>query len=152
MQYLLAIDCGLTFSKAVIFSTKGKEIAHGFRKPEILYPQAGWVERDMEHLRRRCAPWLREIPSSKNLEARWTLSESVLRWHVAMEGVLEPDIDIEVTAEGFVVRALPALPDEPLLCSLLPVPPGFDVSRPRIRFESGYLEVRVYLKPRRGNR
>ena len=50
MQYLLAIDCGLTFSKVVIFSTKGKEIAHGFRKPEILYPQAGWVERDMEHL------------------------------------------------------------------------------------------------------
>jgi L-xylulokinase len=50
MPYLLAIDCGLTVSKAVIISTEGKEVACGFSKPEVLYPQPGWVERDMEDL------------------------------------------------------------------------------------------------------
>lgn len=105
------------------------------------------IEEEMRLLQRRCAPWLHDVPAARRLAARWTLSGFVLRWHVAMEDILEPDVDIEITAEGFVVRALPPLSHEPPLVGLLPVPPEFDAARPKIRFESGYLEVRVSLRP-----
>ena len=68
MPYLMAIDCGLTVSKAVIFSTEGKEIAHGFTKPETSYPKAGWVERDPEHLWRHVCRAIKDAMSCSSLE------------------------------------------------------------------------------------
>ena len=50
MQYLMAIDCGSTVVKAVIFSLDGKEIAIGSAKPDTLYPKPGWTERNVQNL------------------------------------------------------------------------------------------------------
>ncbi len=68
MPYLLAIDCGLTVTKAVIFSTEGKEIAHGSTKPETSYPKAGWVERDPEDLWRHVCLAIKDAMSCSGLE------------------------------------------------------------------------------------
>jgi len=50
MEYLMAVDCGSTVCKVVIFSESGKEIASGSAKPETLYPRPGWTERNVHHL------------------------------------------------------------------------------------------------------
>ncbi len=50
MKYLMAVDCGSTLCKAVIFSEKGHEVATGTAKPETLYPKPGWTERNVEDL------------------------------------------------------------------------------------------------------
>jgi L-xylulokinase len=47
---LLAVDCGLTLVKAVLFSSKGKVIASASSKPPTLYPKSGWAERKPEDL------------------------------------------------------------------------------------------------------
>lgn len=108
------------------------------------------IESEIERMLRRCDPWLRDVPARRRLSVRWTLSGKALRWHVALEDVLEPDVDIEITADGLVVRARTLRDDAPLCVALLPVPSGFDANRPRIRYETGYLEVRVLRVARRG--
>ena len=50
MEFLMAIDCGSTVIKAVIFSSDGKEIAIGSAKPATLYPKPGWTERNVQNL------------------------------------------------------------------------------------------------------
>ena len=90
------------------------------------------------------------MPEAREAAARWTLAEGVLRWHLVLEEVLEPDVDVEITQEVLVVRAQPQA-RRPLLLALLPVPSGFDIANPQIRFERGYLEVRVQLDARAGS-
>lgn len=68
MMYLMAIDCGLTVSKAVIFSTEGKEMARGFTKPETSYPKAGWAERDPEVLWHHVCRAVRDAMTHSGLE------------------------------------------------------------------------------------
>ena len=46
MDYLMAIDCGSTTSKAVIFSSDGTEVGIGSAKTPFHYPKPGWVEKD----------------------------------------------------------------------------------------------------------
>jgi len=46
MEYVLSLDCGITMTKAVIFSSDGKEQGIGFSKPPVIYPKPGWVEKD----------------------------------------------------------------------------------------------------------
>lgn len=45
MEYVLSLDCGITMTKAVIFSSYGKEKGIGFSKPPVIYPKLGWVEK-----------------------------------------------------------------------------------------------------------
>ena len=101
------------------------------------------IEREIERLHRRYASFLREVPDSHELTARFSISHGVLRWHVTLEEVLEPDVDLEITGDAILVRARPASRTESLLVAILAVPSGFDLTRLRVRFEAGYLEVRV---------
>jgi L-xylulokinase len=50
MPCLLAVDCGLTLVKAVLFSSSGNVVASASSKPATLYPETGWAERNMEDL------------------------------------------------------------------------------------------------------
>ena len=54
-RYLVGIDNGGTMSKAAVFTADGRELASASRKVEILEPQPGWSERDMEDLWRNTA-------------------------------------------------------------------------------------------------
>jgi hypothetical protein len=104
------------------------------------------LERDIERLRRRHEALLRELPSTRELRARWTFGRRALYWIVPIDEedeVLEPDIDIEITADLLVVRARAQSDERLILVGLLPVPRGFDVRHPRIRYEEGFLEIRV---------
>ena len=104
------------------------------------------LEREIERLRRRHEILLRELPSTRELPARWTFGCRALCWIVPIDEeykVLEPDIDVEITSEILVVRARPQSDEDLTLVGLLPVPPSFDISHPRIRYEEGFLEIRV---------
>jgi len=111
------------------------------------------LEREIERLRRRYAVLLRELPATRELPARWTLGRRALCWIVPFDEedeVLEPDIDVEITSEVLVVRARPQSDEHLTLLGLLPVPPNFDIQNPRIRYEEGFLEIRVRLLGNRG--
>jgi hypothetical protein len=99
------------------------------------------LEGEIARLRRRFAPLLRELSTAVEAPARWTYGEAVLRWHVVLESVLEPDVDIEFLPGLLLVRAKPQPGDRPLLQALLPIPSGFVVDEAHIRAEPGYLEV-----------
>jgi hypothetical protein len=104
------------------------------------------LEREIERLRRRYALVLRELPAMRELHARWAFAREALCWIVPLEEedeILEPDIDVEITPDLLVVRARPQSNEHLTLISLLPVPPGFDIEHPSIRYEDGVLEVRV---------
>jgi hypothetical protein len=104
------------------------------------------LEREIERLRRRHALLLRELPVTRELRAHWALAREALCWIVSLEEedeILEPDIDIEITSEVLVVRARPQSDERLTLVGLLPVPPGFDVEHPSIRYEGAFLEIRV---------
>lgn len=104
------------------------------------------LELEIERLRRRHASLLRERPATRELPASWTFGRRALCWMVPLDEedeILEPDIDVEITAELLVVRARPQADERLTLLGLLPVPPGFDIGNPRIRYVEGYLEIRV---------
>ncbi|MGE3164204.1 MAG: hypothetical protein AB7O52_04820 [Planctomycetota bacterium] len=98
----------------------------------------------IERLRRRHAAWAREFPNSREVELQWTLVGARLHYHVVLEDIAEPDLDIEITPEALVIRAMPSHREPALLLGVLPVPPSFDPMRPRIRFEFGYLEIEIH--------
>lgn len=95
----------------------------------------------IEQLLRRHRAWVREIPEAQEVEVRWSLCGRVIRYHLVLEDVVEPDLDLEITSEALVVRARPQHHHERLYLGVLPVPPRYDPFRPLIRFEAGYLEV-----------
>ncbi len=104
------------------------------------------LEREIERLRRRHVALLRELPETRELPARWTYGRHALCWIVPLDvedEVLEPDIDVEITSEVLVVRARPQSDERLILLGLLPVPPSFDILHPAIRYEEGFLEIRV---------
>jgi hypothetical protein len=111
------------------------------------------LEREIERLRRRHAVLLRELPATRELQARWSFGRRALCWVVPLadeDEVLEPDIDVEITSEVLVVRARPQSDEHLTLLGLLPVPPSFDIRNPRIRYIEGFLEIRVRLLGNRG--
>ncbi len=101
------------------------------------------VEEEIERLRRRHAGALRRTHEAQEAIARWTLAGGVLRWHVTLEEVLEPDVDVEIEREMLIVRALPERTGRKLFLALLPVPSEFDIAHPQIHFDKGYLEIRI---------
>ncbi|MCK4412811.1 MAG: hypothetical protein KAY32_04640 [Candidatus Eisenbacteria sp.] len=101
------------------------------------------IAEEIERLERRWASLYREVPSAERAEVRWTASGRTLRWHVCLEDVVEPDIDVEILPRVLVIRARRDTHPESLLLALLPVPSDFDVEQPRLYWEFGYLEVRL---------
>ena len=120
-------------------------------------PDAGLfdtLEREIAHLRRRHEAILRELPATRELPARWTYGRHALCWIVPLDAedeILEPDIDVEITSEVLVVRARPQSDERLTLLGLLPVPSSFDIMHPAIRYEEGFLEIRVRFRGSRGN-
>jgi hypothetical protein len=102
-----------------------------------------WIREEIERLRRRWGSLYREREESRTLPAHWALHGSSLHWHVVLEDVLEPDIDVEILPEALVVRARPEADPCLLLVCVLPVPGGFDFRRPRIDCTASYLDIRV---------
>ena len=106
------------------------------------------MEREIERLRRRHAVLLRELPQSREMEARWVLETQCLHWFVVFDQeVLEPDIDVEITAEVLVVRARPISDAEVMLLGLLPVPSDFAIEDPMIECGEGSLDIRIRRRP-----
>jgi hypothetical protein len=103
-----------------------------------------WLEGEIDRLRQRHAGFLREWAEAREMRALWTFGGDVLRWHVVLEDVVEPDIDVEIVTGALIVRARALSECGGLFVCLLPVPSGFDVMRPEIRCEQDYLEVCVY--------
>ncbi len=99
------------------------------------------LAREIERLRRKWTSVVRGEQESFEVPVRWTLSGAMLRWHVAFEDVIEPDIDVEILPQVLVIRGRPATRGASIQHALLPIPPGFDGERPRIRCEAGYLEI-----------
>jgi len=107
---------------------------------------------EIDRLEHQWNSLLRERHGSRRLPARWTFSRRALRWHVVLEDVLEPDIDVELLPDVLVVRARPQGHENLLLMGLLPIPPEFEAERARIRVARDYLEVVVLRRSGRGGR
>ncbi len=108
------------------------------------------LETLIAQLQKRHRPWARELPDVEEVEVHWSLCGRVLRYHLVLEDVVEPDLDLEVTRDVLVVRGRPQHHRERLYLGVLPVPPSFDPYRPLIRFEAGYLEVTLVETGDRG--
>jgi L-xylulokinase len=59
-KYLIGVDNGGTMSKAAVFTLDGRELAVAERPVQVLNPQPGWNERDMNAMWRETADAIRE--------------------------------------------------------------------------------------------
>jgi L-xylulokinase len=67
-SFFLGIDNGGTMSKAALFDSEGKEIAVSSHKTDIITPQSGFAERDMEEVWRTTAAAIREVLSMSEVK------------------------------------------------------------------------------------
>jgi len=70
MEYLLGIDNGGTYTKAVLFDIKGKEIAHASAQVPLLTPAPQHTERDMEELWQANAEVVRRVMEKSGVAPR----------------------------------------------------------------------------------
>jgi len=68
-RYLLGIDNGGTFVKAVLFDTQGNEISKAAEQVPLITPQAGFTERDMDVLWSINAKVIRESIMKAGIQA-----------------------------------------------------------------------------------
>lgn len=68
-RYLVGIDNGGTMSKAAVFTEDGRELAMASCKVEILEPQPGWSERDMDAMWHGTAGAIREALVKAGVDA-----------------------------------------------------------------------------------
>jgi hypothetical protein len=111
---------------------------------------AEYIADEIVRLRRRYLALLREVEHAVELPAQWTLSREMLRWHVPIESVEEPDIDLEILSRVLILRACREEPPDSIVQALLPVPPDFDIRTLTVRCESSYVEVCFRRTRRRG--
>ena len=71
-RYLVAVDSGLTVTKAVVFAADGAQVAASARRIEQRHPQPGFVERDMD--------------------AVWVASAAAIRGALAEAGIAGRDV------------------------------------------------------------
>jgi L-xylulokinase len=69
-NYLLGIDNGSTMVKAAIFGTDGREVSVASRKVDLLSPQPGWSEVDMEALWQQTADSIREAIARAGIDPK----------------------------------------------------------------------------------
>ena len=104
--------------------------------------QFEYIAQEITRLERRMHGYCKETPEAMVLPSRWTLAGGCLRWHVQfIEEVLESDLDIEITSNALIVRAVSARETVRVLLAILPIPGTFDVQNPEIRYESTSLEI-----------
>ena len=48
--FVLALDCGTTGNRAVVFDASQRIVASAYREFRQYYPKAGWVEHDSEEI------------------------------------------------------------------------------------------------------
>jgi hypothetical protein len=101
------------------------------------------LEREIERLRRRYDGIRRDAWGAHEVASRWAAQAAGLCWFVPLADVVEADIDVEIAGEVLVVRANRTWPDPVVLVGILPVPRGFDLEHPVIRFTEQTLEIRV---------
>ena len=97
---------------------------------------------------RRCREYLLapEEPCGEACEeapSLWDLVDRALLWRVFLEGVAEPDLDIEIRQDVIIVRGATAMGDRPHRHALLPMPAPYVARRPRMQFVAGVLEIRI---------
>jgi len=68
-KYLLGLDNGGTLIKAALFTLEGREVRSAARSTEVITPQSGWTERDMETLWEQNAACIREVTAGLGPEA-----------------------------------------------------------------------------------
>ena len=68
-RYLLGIDNGCTVSKAGFFTLDGREVAVASDKTELLCPQEGWAERDMDQMWLKTAAVVKEVVAKAGVGA-----------------------------------------------------------------------------------
>lgn len=68
-NYYMGIDNGGTLCKAVIFDSKGNELASAYRNLEMINPFPGFTERDMEKLWRKNCEIIKEVIEKAPIEA-----------------------------------------------------------------------------------
>jgi xylulokinase len=57
----LGLDIGTGGCKAVVFDSKGKELASAFREYPVLHPHAGWAELNPDEVMSRCFELISEV-------------------------------------------------------------------------------------------
>jgi xylulokinase len=57
----LGLDIGTGGCKAVVFNTKGKELASAFREYPVLYPRPGWAELNPDEVISKCFEVIAEV-------------------------------------------------------------------------------------------
>ncbi|OFI38164.1 hypothetical protein BIU82_06630 [Arthrobacter sp. SW1] len=60
VRYFLGLDAGQTFTKAVLFTEDGRQVARGAASIATASPRASWQERDMHEVWRAAAAAIRE--------------------------------------------------------------------------------------------
>lgn len=68
-QYLIGLDNGGTSVKAAMFDEQGNQLGIAQRKLTALYPQAGFVERDLEDLWKQNVACLKELLQKCNVSS-----------------------------------------------------------------------------------
>jgi L-xylulokinase len=68
-RYLVGVDNGGTMSKAAVFTEDGRELAVASRKVDVLEPQPGWSERDMDAMWHGTAGAIREALGKAGVNA-----------------------------------------------------------------------------------
>jgi L-xylulokinase len=69
-KYLLGTDNGCTVSKAALFDLEGRELAVASKKTELILPQPGYAERDMEQVWKSTAEAIKEVINSAGVNAQ----------------------------------------------------------------------------------
>ena len=68
MTYLLAIDQGTSFTRAMLYTAKG-ELVIGSQYPlRQFYPHPGWVEHDPEEIWQKTVQVIKDVVSRVNLK------------------------------------------------------------------------------------
>ena len=68
-KYLLGVDNGCTVSKAGLFTLAGREVAVAAAKSELLCPQPGWQERDMNQMWQGTAEAIKQVVTQAGIDA-----------------------------------------------------------------------------------
>jgi L-xylulokinase len=77
MKYLIGLDNGGTVIKAALFTQEGKEVATASRSTELVTPQPGWTERDMDLMWRQNCACIREVIEGNNVKPADVLGVAV---------------------------------------------------------------------------
>ncbi|MEP3265949.1 MAG: FGGY-family carbohydrate kinase [Hyphomicrobiales bacterium] len=70
MKYLLGIDSGLTFTKAVLFQIDGNSVAISRQRVKQWHPREHFVERDMNELWSACAEVIRSVIKDSGVDTK----------------------------------------------------------------------------------